>query len=524
MNIIQKRSAGIRGRIGFFKNWGDRLVILLLVAAAIIVHLIFYRNLGFHRDELLYFSFADHLDFGYFSVPPLIGLMAFAATRLFGYTLFAAKIIPALTGGAMVWLVASMTKELKGSLFAQVLAATGLICSIIFLRGFGLFQPVFSDLFFWTLLIYILLRYIHSQDERQIYYLGIVIGLGILNKYNLLFLVLAVLMVLPFTKYKRLFSQKEVYIAFLIALVIALPNLIWQLRHHLPVLSHLVELRNSQLVQMSPFTFLTEQLLMIYPATLVALPGLFYLLFSKKLAEFRWIGYSLLVVLGLYLVLHGKSYYAAGIYPLLISAGAVFFERSLKNYLARIVLIAFLVFLTWTVLPMGLPSQSPEKMVAYFDKAARISGSNAIRRYENNKYYALPQDYADMLGWDELADATNKAWTMIEHKDQCLIYAQNYGQAGAINIIGKKYHMPAAVSFSDNFRYWLPKIPDKEIIEFIYINDELGKDMQQIFADIQEIGRITNPLAREYGTRVYLCRSPRISFNQFLRDRIPLIP
>ena len=501
----------------------ERSVILLLSLAGICIHLIFYQNLGFHRDELLYFSFADHLDFGYFSVPPLIGVLAFAATRVFGYTLFAAKIIPALAGGALVWLVASLAREMKGSLYAQVLAATGLICSIIFLRSFSLFQPVFSDIFFWTLLLYLLLRYIRAEDKRQLYYLGIVTGFGILNKYNLLFLVIAVLVVLPFTKYKKLFAQREFYFALLIAFVVAMPNVIWQIMHRMPVLSHLVELRNSQLVQMSPVTFLAEQLLMIFPATLVALPGLFYLLFGKKVQEYRWIGYSLLVVLGIYLLLHGKGYYSAGIYPLLLAAGAVWYEKVLKNNFLRTAMVGILIFLTWTVLPMGLPSRTPDQLVAYFDKTAKMTGTDAVRRYENNKYYALPQDYADMLGWDELADVTYKAWTMVEHKGQCLIYAENYGQAGAVNIVGKKYHMPAVVSFSDNFRYWLPGIPEKEILEFIYINNELGKDMQQIFADIQEVGRITNPLAREYGTRVYLCRRPRVSFNQFLRDRIQML-
>jgi hypothetical protein len=508
---------------GLVQSRKDEVVIMLLSLAGICIHLIFYQNLGFHRDELLYFSFADHLDFGYFSVPPMIGLMAFVSTKIFGYTLFAAKIIPALTGGFMVWLVASMARELKGGLFAQVLAATGLICSIIFLRCFSLFQPVFSDLFFWTLMLYVLLRYVRNEQKRQLYFLGFVIGLGILNKYNLLFLVIAVVCILPITKYKRLFGQKEFYIAILIAILVALPNIVWQILHHMPVFSHLVELRNSQLVQMRPVTFLAEQLLMIYPAILVALPGFLFLLFGKKVLEYRWIGYSLLAVLGIYLVLHGKSYYAAGIYPLLIAAGAVWYENALKNSFLRTLMIGILVFLTWTVLPMGLPSKSPEKLVAYFDKTAKITGSDAVRRYENNKYYALPQDYADMLGWDELADVTYKAWCLTEHKDQCLIYAENYGQAGAVNIVGKHYHMPAAVSFSDNFRYWLPGIPEKEILEFIYINNELGKDIQQLFADIQEVGRITNPLAREYGTRVYLCRSPRISFNQFLRERIPLI-
>jgi hypothetical protein len=274
---------------------------------------------------------------------------------------------------------------------------------------------------------------------------------------------------------------------------------------------------------MSNVTFLVEQLLLIYPATFIALPGFFYLLIDRKVKDFRWIGYSMVVVLLVYLALHGKTYYTAGIYPLLISAGAVFYEKLLRNNILRTGLVVALLFLTWSALPMGIPSKSPEKLVAYFDKMAKITGNDAVRRYENNKYYPLPQDYADMLGWEELAIIVNRAWQLAEHKDQCIIYAENYGQAGAIAILGKKYNLPEAISFSDNFRYWIPRIFDKEIIEFIYINHELGKDIELLFSDIREVGHITNPLAREYGAQVYLCKNPRSCFNKFWESRISAI-
>ena len=182
--------------------------------------------------------------------------------------------------------------------------------------------------------------------------------------------------------------------------------------------------------------------------------------------------------------------------------------------------MSVLLLLTWSALQMGLASKSPEKLVAYFDAMAKVTKNDAVRRYENNKYYPLPQDYADMLGWDELTEITNKAWQLAEHKEQCIIYAENYGQAGAITILGKKYHLPEAISFSDNFRYRIPKTFDREITGFIYINNELGKDVESLFQDIQEVGRITNPLAIEFCTRVYLCRKPLSSFNKFCESRI----
>jgi hypothetical protein len=235
------------------------------------------------------------------------------------------------------------------------------------------------------------------------------------------------------------------------------------------------------------------------------------------------VGVSIVLVLVFYLLLHGKSYYAAGIYPLLIASGAVFCERIFQKEIWRVAVTTLLVLVTWTVFPMGVASKSPEKLVLYFDKMARLTHNDAVRRYENNKYYQLPQDYADRLGWDELASLTNQAWRQVRQKDQCLIYAENYGQAGAINIVGRQYQMPAAISFGDNFRYWIPKSLDKEITEFIYINDQPGADVVALFGEIIEIGRISNPMAREFGTGVFLCRNPKLSFNEFWRKTIQKI-
>jgi hypothetical protein len=160
----------------------------------------------------------------------------------------------------------------------------------------------------------------------------------------------------------------------------------------------------------------------------------------------------------------------------------------------------------------------PDKMVSYFDRIEKITGTNALRRDEDGIYRSLPQLYADMLGWEELTEITNEAWQKVDKK-KCIIYCENYGQAGAINMIGKKYNLPEPISFCDAFRYWFPKEFEYEITEFIYINDELGSDVNDLFEDIEEIGRIKNEMAIEYNVQVYLCKKPRSSFNKFWSER-----
>jgi hypothetical protein len=512
MNIIEK-----------LKNKKESILIISLALISVIYQLAFYDILEYHRDELLYFSLGEHLDFGYHSVPPLIGLLAFISTRIFGYTLFAAKFFPAIAGGILIWVSLLIAKELKGGLFAQFLTAIGMMGSILFARAFGLFQPVPFDILFWTLSFYLIIRYINTNINKYLLFLGICIGFGFLNKYNILFLVISLFLVIPFTKFRKIFSLKYFYLSIFIAFIIVLPNLIWQIAHHFPVFRHMAELRKSQLVNMSPSTFFSEQLLMILPATLLTIPGMVYLLFARPMKEYRLSGLISIAVLIIFLLLKGKGYYTAGIYPLLIAAGAAFIENIVKRYYFRTIMIAGLIYLEWMVLPIGKPIYGPDQLVRYFDNMEKVTGNNSARRYEDNQYHQLPQDYADMLGWKEFAELTNQAWQKVENKTGCIIYAENYGEAGAITIIGKKYNLPNAISFNDNFRYWIPKSFKTEMTEMIYINDEPGNDIKELFADIQVIGRISNPLAREYGVGVFLCKNPRNSFNRFWAERIKSI-
>jgi hypothetical protein len=494
--------------------------ILIISVIGILIHVAFSSSLGFHRDELLYFSLGEHPAFGYHSTPPFIGILSRILTGTLGYTLFAARIIPAILGGALIYLTAIIARELNGGKFSQLVAAVSMLCNILFLRAFGMLQPVPFDVFFWTLTFYFLIRFINTGSDKYVIWFFITLAIGFLNKYNIVFLAFPVGLFLIVTNYRKILVNKYFYLGLGIAFVIVLPNIIWQIAHGFPVVNHMSELKESQLVNMKVSDFLLEQLLIIFPATIIALPGLAYLLINKDLKKYRFLGIMTVAIIILYLVLHGKSYYTAGIYPLLIAAGSLFYERYIRGLVPKIVF--FLVFLPLAIgiLPLGMPIFRADGLVMYFDKVQEITGNNSIRRYENNQYYGLPQDYADMLGWDELTEITYRAWQKSANKTHCKIFAENYGEAGAITILGKKHQLPEAISFCDAFRYWAPPAFDTEITDLIYINSELGDDIRQIFENIEEIGRITNPLARESGVQVYLCTHPVKSFNGFWSEAV----
>jgi hypothetical protein len=486
----------------------------------VLFHIVFAGNLEYHRDELLYFSLGLHPDFGYMTVPPMIGWISCLMQHIFGFSVYAVRIFPALLSGASIILAAAMAKELGGSGYSSFLASLGLTVSIFFMRSFSLFMPVFIEIFLWTLCIYFIIRYVNTRSGKSLIWFGVFAGISLLNKYLAGLLFAGLVFIIPFTAHRDVFGKKHFWIGIASGTLIFMPNLIWQLTKGFPVFSHMGELYDTQLVHMNAPLFLTEQLIMPFAGTVFTVAGLIYLLIGKDSARFRFLGFlSIFVVLAL-LFLKGKSYYTLGIFPLLIAAGAVSYEKLFRGKALRIIFPSVIVLLTIPVTPIGIPVLGQDGLKEYFRGLDQSYGIDVGRRFEDGTIHSLPQDYADMLGWEQLAGITDSAYKMIEDKSSALIYAENYGQAGAITVIGRKYGLPQAVCFSESFLYWIPHDFNTEIKSFIYINNELGEDVAALFSDVQLIGKISDPDAREFGTSVYLCRDPKASFNEFWKMRI----
>jgi hypothetical protein len=495
-------------------------LIFLLAIINVAIHLYFGKNLEYHRDELLYFSLGMHPAFGYATVPPVIGWIAWLMQNLFGYSVFAVRLFPALMGGVMVFLISAIAKELGGSGYARILAAVGLMVSVFGLRTFLLFMPVHIDLMFWTLLFYLIVRYINTSSDKYLFLIGLTAGIALLNKYLIGLLLFILIIIIPFTRYRTIFRNRKFLFGLLAGLIVFLPNLIWQIVNGLPVINHLGELARTQLVHVSKTSFLIDQIASPTAASLLTIAGIIYLFVNKDARKYRFLGLTVISVIITLILLQGKSYYTQGVFPFLIAAGAVSWEKILKTKLARLFLVFLILIITLPIIPIGVPVFKKGKLVEYFNHLKTKYGMDFMCRFEDNSIHSLPQDYADMLGWKELAAVTARAWDMVPDKKAALIYCENYGQAGAVTIIGRKYHLPEAVCFSESFRYWIPKQFDPDIKSIIYINDEPGDDIRKLFRKITKEGSISDPDAREFGTSVYLCEDPVSSFNEFWTARI----
>jgi heme/copper-type cytochrome/quinol oxidase subunit 4 len=503
-------------RLNLKSDWPIFLLAILNVA----LHLYFGLNLEYHRDELLYFSLGMHPAAGYATVPPVIGWIAWLMQNLFGNSVFSVRLFPALMSGAMVFLISAIAKELGGSRYARILAAIGIIVSVFGLRTFLLFMPVHIDLMLWTLLFYLIIRYINTSSDKYLILIGITAGAALLNKYLIGLLLLILLIIIPFTRYRAVFRNKKSLYGLIAGLIIFLPNLIWQIVNGLPVIHHLGELQRTQLVHVSKTSFLIDQLASPGAASILTIAGIVYLFINKEARKYRFLGLTVISVIITLMLLQGKSYYTQGVFPFLIAAGAVSWEKILKTKLSRLLLVFLMLILTWPILPIGVPVYKKQKLVEYFNYLKTKYGMDFMCRFEDTSIHSLPQDYADMIGWKELAAVAARAWDKVPDKSSAFIYCENYGQAGAITIIGKKYNLPEAVCFNESFRYWIPRKFDPDIKTMIYINDEPGDDVRKVFRKISRVGSISDPDAREFGTAVYLCEDPVSSFNEFWTARI----
>ncbi len=491
------------------------------VLAKILLHLYVNSQWSFHRDELLYLALGRHLDWGYASVPPNIGFWGWLGGQVMGGGVGAVRLIATLFGTGTVVLTALMAKEMlpvdeqgnKGKFAVVLIGLSGLLCGA-FLRPCMLFMPVVFDIFYWALLSWLFLKYINTQKSAWLLWFGAVAGLGLLNKYSVLIFLFGMLPGLLFTVQRRIFALKKFYLATGLALLVFLPNILWQAAHQFPVFRHMGDLAATQFVHVSLGSFFMDQVLFFLPALLVWLPGLAFLLFGKQASRWRMFGWMYLSVLAVLLFFSAKSYYSLGAFPVLIAAGAAWWESwtAGRRRWLRILLPIQMVAVGMITFPASLPLFPPEQEADFIKNMASVPGMQDVLRWEDGNFYALPQDFADMIGWEELADAVGQAWQNLPDKSTAAIYAENYGQAGAIEHFGKKYDVPQVLSFSDNYRYWLPDSLPSGFHTLLYVNDELGDDMLGFFETIEKVWELDMPLSRQHGNQLYLCQGPTPAF------------
>ena len=491
-----------------------------LVLVKLLIHFFTCTNYELHRDEMLYFAMGSHLSWGFASTPPFMALLAFIIKTLFGYQEFFLKLFPALAGGGIIILIALFTREIGGKLFAIFSGCMAYIISIAMLRTASLFQPVIFELFFWMLFLFFVLKLVRTQNPKFWIALGISFGLAFLNKYSVVFLGAATFVAILISEYRKLLLSKYLIYGILAGLLIMSPNLVWQFSHKFPVVIHMNELYNTQLVHVSKLTFLLEQILMNFTSILIWLIGLIGLFFFKSEKKYRIFSWIFLFVVLLLFFTKGKAYYTLGVYPMMFAFGGYVLEKHLagKWKIAGYLVVGYSILSSVYFIPLGLPVLPQEQMGKYCEAFSRHISPVPMRN-EQNEYYPIPQDYMDMTGWKELAALASVAYNRLDslQKKQCILFANNYGQAGALDFYGKKYSLPSPICLNDSYIFWAPD--SVTATSFIVTDRQLGS-IPELFNSFSEVGRIDNKYFRENGVKVYLCQDPKPLFGDFFKKRV----
>lgn len=418
------------------------LPLLVLGALLFAVHLATNASYGFHRDELATVSDARHLAWGYVAYPPLTPFFGRISLAIFGATPLSVRVFPALAQCVIVLLAGFMAAEMGGTRRAQLVAALATAVSPFALVSGALYQYVSFDMLWWVATAYFVVRVLRSGDPRWWLAVGVTVGLGMMTKYTMAFFVTGVLVGLALTSARRQFASGWLWAGVALALVIFLPNLVWQVEHHFITLDFLKSIHARDVAIGRANGFLIQQLFVCTCALAVPLwlAGLWHVLFSRDGAAFRPIGWMYAVPLALLMIAQGRFYYLAAAYPMLIAAGSVAVERWLAGRSERAArvgadvayaLLALAAAAGVILLPVGTP---------------RSQAWNARPEPINN-------EYAEELGWPELADSVARvnASLPLAQQARTAVLAENYGEAGALELYGPSRRLPTVLSGVNSF-------------------------------------------------------------------------
>lgn len=448
-----------------------------------VFHLATSSGYGIFRDELYYLACGEHPAWGYVDHPPLAPLLAAAVRATLGTSTLALRLLPALAAALFVALAGSLAVGLGGRRPARLLAQLGAATAPVFLSLFGIFSMNAFDLLFWASALRLLVELLDDGPPELWLAFGLVAGVGLQNKVSMLFLGFGTVVGLLLGGRRDLLATRWPWLGGGIAALVFLPHLLWQRAHGWPTLEFMENARRLKNVALDPLTFLAEQFRMMGPATAVLwVSGLVYLLSGLQMRRFRPLGWGYLAVLGVMLVTAAKPYYLAAAYAPLIAAGAVGVEH-LSLYFGRRIL-RFAVALV--VVGANLALAPFAKAILPVESFVRYSTALGVQpgTDERHEIGRLPQFFADQVGWRELAEtvaAVHRALPAEEREHAC-VFAQNYGQAGAIDLYGPSLGLPKAISAHNSYWLWGPRACSGEVV--IVIGDRRQR-LEELFADVQ---------------------------------------
>ena len=465
---------------------------------------------GYFRDELYYIACTEHMAWGYVDQPPFSITALWLSRLFFGDSLFALRFFPALAGAVTVALTGIMTKELGGKRYAQILASCCTLFAPLILGMNSFFSMNSFDILFWTLAIYLVILMINKDEKKYWLLLGLVLGLGLLNKISVLWLGTGLTAGLLLTPNRKLLLKRRVWIAAAIVLLLFLPHIIWQVLNGFPTLEFMKNATAHKYIAVSPINMVIQQAQNMNPLTFpIWIAGLIYFLVSKPVRQFRILP---IIYFTVFLILvinrNSKAEYLGPMFPMLFTLGAFSIEKFILklnwSWLKPSILVLLLPGAIIAA-PFALTILPVETFISY-SQALGMAPSTT----EKKKLNKLPQFYADMFGWEKMTASVADAFHTLtsEEKATCAIFCNNYGEAGAIDFFGKKYGLPKAISGHNNYWLWGYRNATGEVV--IRLNGS-REALLESYNEVTQTGVFQDAYCMPYENNmsIYVCRGRR---------------
>jgi hypothetical protein len=420
---------------------------------------------------------------------------------------------------------ALLAREFGGRSFALLLSAITLVIAPQYLSNGSLLGTNCLEPNLWMGCAYFAVLAIKRNDPRYWLWFGVVAGLGLEEKYSIAVFGFGMVIGLLLTPQRRVFLSAWFWLGGLAALLVFLPNLLWNIHNHWPFveLMHNIRVDGRDVVLPLPQYFL-QQTLLVNPLTApIWITGLLAFFVSPSLKPYRALGWCYLVCFTVFFVLHGKSYYLAPIYPMLLAAGAVVIESGLdakkiagadtgtvktdRRGLAWLkpAIVVVLLASGAHLAPVVVPILQPDKFIAYLKY---LPMKLPVMEHSHERA-VLPQWYADQFGWEEIVAETAEAWNRVpaDERPNCAIFAQDYGQAGAIDFLGRRYGLPRALSGHQTYYLWGPRGYSGNCL---IVLDDVRERLEELFEHVEYVGTSAdNRYALERQIPVYICRGAK---------------
>jgi hypothetical protein len=475
---------------------------------------------GYFRDEFYYIACGRHLAWGYVDHGPIVAVQARMSELLFGDSVFAIRILSAVAGALTIFLTGIIAWALGGHRPAQALAMLGLFISPQFIGTDGYLSMNSWEAVFWMACALALILMLRGRwSERWWIFFGICAGIGLLNKPSMTFFLIALGLGLLCTSARRILFTRWAAFGIALMALIALPNLLWQVHNHWPTLEFLRNgAKEHKNIVLNPLQFFLAQFGNMHPVNvLLWIPGIVALLRARSIKNMRWFGLTYLFFYAMMEALHAKDYYLQGIYPAVFAAGGIAWEHLFANSrsVLRGQIFAFPVFesillITGVlILPMSSPVLAPATWVRY-TTAMHLHGD----KLETASTGPLPQFYADRFGWNEMVSTMVAAYRSLppEERDRACIFTTNYGEAGAMDLLGHKMEPSLPPAIAGQNSYWMWGTHGCAFDVVIGVVDATPAEMLERYESVQLVGHLDNPYAMPFEHKnIFILRHRRPS-------------